>query len=344
MTRVGIVYRDLAGKEVVSKFRQWQSSKDWVTNQLIHERIESFRCLQAAANWHAEDRHNRLLITVGYRSQDLDQPLQTGPAAPSADCTLLVADETGGDRNRRRIACGNQPIRNLRETLVRRHLRGQGETRPLRSEKELIDYFRLRYRVWRASGFIPPDRDSAKSRLEIDYSDRTAIPIGYFTKDGRLVGCARLLGMFGRVKQRYLKLIRQIIEREGDKIVERNFEKPVFGISQPFDILEYFRDFRSYYRSIVVSARDNKRTARIGELSRVIVDKPHRGNHIGELLVYDIIALARDQGVSKLLLACRKELVPMYGNCGFRLIENIRSESFGAIPVPSFVMEQDIES
>ena len=137
-------------------------------------------------------------------------------------------------------------------------------------------------------------------------------------------------------------MIKTILSKLQDPVLDAAFHQPPRGMNQPFDVLEYFPDFRDYYSKLVRSARGNQRAVVVGEVSRVIVDEPFRGHRYSEILVTELITLARREGVNKLLLACREDLMPLYANCGFRQVEGLRSISFGSIPVPSFVMERDI--
>lgn len=345
--QLGVVCRDHAGQDVIRDLRQWRASDDWAARRLVDEEVLRFGSLREADHWRAADHGNRLLLAVGYNAAEvaaLRATMRDAPAAAAApkgasgSGALLIADGRAGPQR----ICGRQPLGGLREALLRKHLDPVGASRVLRTAEELAAYFRLRYQVWSASGFISPERDPKDSRLEIEFSDRNAIPLGFFARDGSLAGCVRLVRNFGRERRRYVELIREIIERVDDPVLRRNFERPAVAISQPFDMLEYFPDFRGYYRALVTASHAGQRSVAVAEVSRVIVDEAWRGRRISELLIYDLIALARKEGITKLLLSCREDLMPLYGNCGFRQVEGIHSINYGDIPVPSFVMELDV--
>jgi GNAT superfamily N-acetyltransferase len=344
--QLGVVCRDHVGQNVIRDLRQWRASDDWAARRLIDDEVLRFGSLGEADDWRAADRNNRLLLAVGYSAAELADvhtkwpagQLTTGAGAESNPGAILVTGAKGAPW----AVNARQPLPGVREALLRGHLASVGETRVLKRTDDLVAYFRLRYKVWSACGFIAADRDPRQSRLEIEFSDRNAIPLGFFTHGGDLIGCLRLVRNFGLERRHYVDLIREIVERVGDPILRNNFERPAMAINQPFDMLEYFPDFRGYYRDLIRKSRHDERSVTVGEVSRVIVDENWRSRRISEIMIYELIALARSEGVTKLLLSCREDLMHLYSNCGFRQVDGIRAISYGSIPVPSFVMELDL--
>jgi hypothetical protein len=42
-------------------------------------------------------------------------------------------------------------------------------------------------------GYLPLEQDCTESQWELNFTDRTAYPLGVFTRENVLVGCARLV-------------------------------------------------------------------------------------------------------------------------------------------------------
>jgi ribosomal protein S18 acetylase RimI-like enzyme len=224
----------------------------------------------------------------------------------------------------------NDPVPALR-TAVLRYLT-KSRIRVLNKPSEYEDYFRLRYKVWSEVGYISASARNTRSKMELDFSDRTAIPIGYFTEDGAMAGCARLVREIGEEDDERVSVMAEIIRGVKDPLLARNFEYPE-KLSHPFDILEAFPGFRKYYKHLVVH-RISK-----AEVSRVIVDKQHRRNGIAEALVDHLVEIARSRGISTLFLACPSSLSNLYKDVGFCAVEGLAADKFLHIQVPSIVMD-----
>jgi predicted GNAT family N-acyltransferase len=222
----------------------------------------------------------------------------------------------------------------LRKEVVR--WRNQDLTvRELVSIDDLRLSFALRYAIWMSEGYVPAARNAARARLELDYTDRTAVAVGAFTADGRLAGCARLVRQLGAEVPAQVARIEAIVRDAGDPVLRRNFAYPP-TLVHPFDLLEAFRGFRAYYHQLVVRKLEK------GEISRVIVDPEWRGHHLGEVLVDRLVEIARHQHVHMLFLACRAAIQPFYEASGFRRIPGLTADRFGDIPVPSILMERTV--
>jgi len=214
------------------------------------------------------------------------------------------------------------------------HARNQSYTvREIASPEALREYFTLRYEVWSAAGYIPRARDASRVRLELDYTDRTSVPVGAYTPDGRLAGCARLVHQLGAERPDAVRTIKDIIKRSGDPILRQNFAYPRV-LSHPFDILDAFPGFRDYYQRLVRERRSK------AEVSRVIVHPDHRGHRLSERLVDHLVDVAMREGVNILFLACRPEIRHVYEASGFRIVPDLSAPRFEDIPIASIVMER----
>lgn len=243
-------------------------------------------------------------------------PVAAGGACDDSGPIASVADVTAALR-KYLVGVRNQPY-TVREIV---------------SPRDFRDYFSLRYDIWSSSGYIPRSRDASRARLELDYTDRTSVAIGAFTAEGRLAGCARLVHQLGAERPDTVRIIKDIIRQSGDPILRQNFAYPPV-LSHPFDILDAFPGFRSYYQRLVRERRSK------AEVSRVIVHPEHRGHRLAEVLVDRLVAIAVHEQVNVLFLACRPEIQRVYEASGFRIVPNLSAPSFEDIPIASIVMER----
>jgi ribosomal protein S18 acetylase RimI-like enzyme len=270
--------------------------------------LAGFSDAQAAEAHRASPWLARILVTAA----------TGGPGGASGDAgpIALVTDVTAA----------------VGEYLVR--ARNQGYTvREIVTPEELRDYFSLRYEVWSSAGYIPRSRDAARARLELDYTDRTSVPIGAYTPEGRLAGCARLVHQLGAERPDTVRTIKDIIKQAGDPILRQNFAYPRV-LSHPFDILDAFPGFRDYYQRLVRERRSK------AEVSRVIVHPEHRGHRLGQRLVDHLVDIAVREGVNVIFLACRPEIRHLYEASGFQIVPDLSAPRFEDIPIASIVMER----
>ena len=195
-------------------------------------------------------------------------------------------------------------------------------------------YLALRYQVYQAEKYIPPEHDSAATRLEVNFSDRWSFPMGAFSKEGRLMGCVRLVEEYGQDNE-YKGIIERIILGRRDDALNRAWE--LRELPYPFDLCQHFdRDqFAKYYR-VLVQGNVSK-----AEISRVIVLPEHRGQGLGEVLVDTMISRVREQRNTDLLfLACKEVHRSLYERSGFRRIPDLVCEHFGQYGVRAIAMER----
>lgn len=340
--RIGLVCR---GSDVDSlrAFRRWWASSDWA---ICHQPPPvSFSSLHEAGAWYCELPAARPLVAFGYLASEIRDAVQSvcQNAVPmhndwnAAPIIVRPEDHDLLDKGFEPtpLIVSTSPSDCVREFMVCRQFSERADIRKLASVEEFVRYFQLRYEVWSRSGYLPDSRNATTSRLELDYSDRVATPFGLFLKDGTLAGCVRILRNFGAEENLYVQMIDEILDMAKDPVLKSQFQQPTTP-SHPFDILEYFPGFRSCYSEYV---RNN---IPVGEVSRVIVDPVWRGHKLSEFLVYKAIADAREKQFRKLFLACRKELIPLYAQCGFCVLPKFKADQFGDIPVESYIMERTL--
>ena len=274
-----------------------------------------------------------IAVLAGFSRADADAAHRASPALPrivvtGAGGAAGAAEDTGPIAI---VADADLPAA-VGKYLV--HARNQSYiVREIATPEELRDYFALRYEVWSAAGYIPRARDATRARLELDYTDRTSVPVGAYTPQGQLAGCARLVHQLGAERPDTVRTIKDLIKRSGDPILRQNFAYPRV-LSHPFDILDAFPGFRDYYQRLVRERRSK------AEVSRVIIHPDHRGHRLSERLVDHLVDVATREGVNVLFLACRPEIRHVYEASGFRIVPDLTAPRFEDIPIASIVMER----
>jgi GNAT superfamily N-acetyltransferase len=327
---VFVVCRGPADRHHLRTVREWVAT-DGYAKDTIRE-IVYVPTLTDLASVPMSPAVSSIAVLAGF---SLAQAAQARLATPSLARIFLPAAADGA------VIAGDDPSPIVAVTdvraAIRKHLvrvRNQVHSvREIASPGDFRDYFSLRYEIWSSSGYIPRSRDAARARLELDYTDRTSIAIGAFTPEGRLAGCARLVHQLGAERPDTVGLIKDIIKESGDPILRQNFAYPPV-LSHPFDILDAFPGFRSYYQRLVRERRTK------AEVSRVIVRPEHRGHRLAEVLVDHLVAIAVRQQVNVLFLACRPEIRQLYEASGFRIVPDLSAPKFEDIPIASIVMER----
>jgi GNAT superfamily N-acetyltransferase len=222
----------------------------------------------------------------------------------------------------------------LRKSLLREQLRDRIRISCLKSEQELRDYFKLRYRVWHELGYLPPDKDCSDDAMEVNFTDDTAIPVGAFDPHGNMIGCARLVFTTRNEIDNYpnfSELIERIVSASGSPCLKAAYQRPG-RLLHPFDLLDAFSKFQRYYLRLV------RQKIPKAEVSRVIVSPRFRHQGVGEALVDSLVSVARQQKVHVLFLACYEQHREFYERSGFRALPGLWSETFASVPKPSIAM------
>ena len=337
---------------VFRNIREWCHKID---DHLPHAVVDKYLSLPDALEAAREDTARSILIALGYKASEVHERLIDGerhnleiiirPPRPTLrpepvefPSSSLLADSL--------TVNVQDTISALRKSLLRMELKKMVTIRPLErgtfpgiapSKQDFQSYFRLRYQVWKEMGYLPAHRDCPETQMEIDFTDRTAIPIGAFTSEGTLIGCARLVFPFGSEVPRYVRIINDLVAEQGSAILSQNLKYPE-KLNHPFDLLESFRGFREYYARLV---RDGVRKA---EVSRVIVAPSYRQHGLGEVLVDSLVSMARDLRLEVLFLACHGSHRGFYQRCGFRVLEGLECERFAGVNAPAIAMDCKLTS
>lgn len=241
------------------------------------------------------------------------------------------------------VMFGDDAVSTLRKAALCLWTRQSMKVRLL-EESDLDDYFSLRYRVWHELGYIPPERICGKSEWEVDFTDRSAIPIAVFHRVPRsrvekLVACGRLVSGSGKEIPRYRDMVMRQVEGKSEECDEprllANLDYPA-ELSNPFDILDSFPGFRGYYRDLT------KRRVKSAEISRIIVDDKFRNRGLGEVVVDSLIDLARDKKFRVLFMACIERHKTFYERCGFAVVPDLVCDRFVNVNVPAIAMHREV--
>jgi predicted GNAT family N-acyltransferase len=297
-----------------------------------------FSSVDDALSWRAEHRFDRLLIVLGFTRRDIEthasltrnagEPVIIGDL--HATRTEASASFIDGEPV---VTCGDV-TRQLRKSVIRATLRRKGiAIRTPALDEHFSQYFALRYRIWEKVQYLRKENSKTRTRWEVDFWDRTAVPWCAIDPDGKVVGCVRLMRTHGKEESSYVEKIQFLLDRCGDPELGRLFQFPR-ALKQPFDLLEEFQEFQAYFRPLIRSKTS------LAEIGRVIVDEGHRGQGLAEALVDTALSCAQAKGVARVFLACEDNLAEFYAKCGFHPIDGLRSDKFFNINRPSIVMER----
>jgi hypothetical protein len=173
----------------------------------------------------------------------------------------------------------------------------------LDTSAELIQSYRLRYDVYRAMGYAPPNRAS----LEIDEYDPFSVPFGAIAMDTReVVGTLRLIT--NRKQAFYEHRIGRILEFCKDEAlsaqVHRRHRRPTPSITS--DLIE---------RKLAEFNRDRQAVA---EVSRGITHASYRGTGVSRGLMEFGFAYAKTAGEPILVAGCVPEHLALNARYGYR--------------------------
>ena len=338
---ISVVCRQPRDRLWLKRLRQWSDADPDHLGARAIDDVTPIDSITDAVKWQTRHPGKRLVVAIGFDAPDVRDAM---PAEPVNGMEPVILKrpaacrpcERGTAAHPDHIAETEDVLPEVRKAVIRLRARGAGGAKRLTTPTHFRDYLALRYKVWNQEGYIPPGRQASEAGLELDYTDRTAIPVGVFARDGRLVGCARLVQEMGNEVPDNVRAIAAVIAENGEPALFRGFEYPKC-LTHPFDILEEFEGFRAHYREFLLQGMS------IAEVSRVIVDEGHRGRGLAELMVEELVGIARERGIGRLVLACREEIATLYEKCGFAPVEGLRSDKFIDIPVPSIVMERSLK-
>lgn len=224
----------------------------------------------------------------------------------------------------------------VRKSLLSIRARTRAEVRVLHTKDEIAAFFELRYKVWSELGYLAPYKVCPQTPWELDYTDRTSLPVGVFSKGSdQLIAAARLVRTFGEDNLKQIHLIDEMLSERQSKTLIQNFSYP-HAVSHPFDILGELDQFKEYYRNLVLRGISK------AEVSRVVVACESRKNGLGEVIVDTVCDLARSHAIQVLFLACRAEHSDFYQRCGFHSVPGVTGPKFLTYPGACIAMEREL--
>jgi predicted GNAT family N-acyltransferase len=330
-------------REAELKIKQWWSQLPCCAANIVIERQARLDSAveRARQTVHADPTATAVIVPLGFEDSELDACDDLDEEArievmcfrrgfdppPHPSASLL---EHG------RIVIGRYPELPLvlDKLRLRLHFKEQQiQFRPI-VDRELEQYFRLRYEVYKPLGYIPSELDAPRTGWELHWSDRWSAPFGAFTAEGKLIGCARLVSEQGGDNE-FSTVIERLVDtkrHEQEYAILRKCSQPPMQFEHPFDLLAPFERFGDYYRTLV-----RNRVAK-AEVSRVMRLPQARGQRLGEVIVDSVITAAARHPFQVLFLACRKEHGEFYEKCGFQPIRGMECDRFGTFPIPAIAM------
>jgi predicted GNAT family N-acyltransferase len=189
------------------------------------------------------------------------------------------------------------------------------EIRPIQSQIELYNVFKLRYEVYKVMGYLDEEIEKSGVNLELHWCDTISLHFGAFLTKGsgtELVGTSRIV-LTSAQDQRYGRWTQAIAQSHPE--LRRLFERqrgefapwrlPIF---HTMELNKYISD-------------DSLGDRRVGELSRVVVHEKWRGTGLSSELVNLTIAKAEANGVDLMLLECLEIHEKYYNKFGFISLE-----------------------
>jgi len=191
------------------------------------------------------------------------------------------------------------------------------EIRELCSVEELIDAYKLRYKVFADLGYL---QHTNNSRLEIDPYDERAVPIGAFdAASGAMVGTIRLITR--QTQTHFSRLVRCVLDHCQDDGLTAQAQGP-----------------RQNTLPSVVTGRIERALARFNsdglpvlELSRTIVDPRLRGSGLARRLMECGIARAAIGGHALLIGSYLPLHLSMYARYGYVQLPDTDFERFDSV-------------
>lgn len=201
--------------------------------------------------------------------------------------------------------------------------------RLIRRQTELMEYFKLRHRIYKIMGYLDEQIEHAPSQMEIDWCDRISLHVGAFEQlrdaQERLVGTARVvIGATHSVGDQGLAPF-----RDEDWVTRLAAPDPVLSYVVNNRVLElelpifHSQNLSGIFRDAILHDQV------CGELSRVIVAEEHRGTGLSSRLIEFAIAEAARAGVQRLFLECLELHEPVYRKHGFARLTGSKGAVLG---------------
>ncbi|NKB58669.1 MAG: GNAT family N-acetyltransferase [Alphaproteobacteria bacterium] len=337
---IGVCNR-ASGRNIIISARKW--CREGLISSVGDCTVTECATLDEGLGLARRNPSSSVLLTVGFEPDVVTAKLQRVDAER---LEIVIHTRSGqvsdsvisaGLLNREpNIVRGRQdPLRALNKALLRQRTRAVAHARILESEADYQKYFALRYEVWKELNYILAKKE-ALFHWELDYTDRTAVPVGLFSRQDELIGCGRLVSALGKeIPKERLALIEKLARETNDPKLLENFAYPQ-GMKHPYDVLEGFPGFSRFFSKIIRARKSN------AELSRIIVKPTYQNQGLGEVIVDSVVSAARAQNIAVVFLACLEKHHDFYEASGFKQVEGLRCDEFVDVNVPAIAMVQHL--
>ena len=345
---IGAVFKRPHDRLWLPRLREWMTANRPKFDKLgVKARVMQFSTLDGLLDWRAERPNEHLAVTFGFGRGEIEahRAFRPGFGRASGEPVVVAASAAMNSNDPatasfmirdRAIACSDVTLQ-VRKSLIRAALRSRIDIRIPSSDEELAQYFALRYRVWKKAGYLREENRQVCPSGRSIFGDRTAVPLCAIARDGKVIGCVRVISSHGDEEATYVSRIERLLAQVKSSKLSALFKFP-HVVRQPFDLLEEFPEFRPHFRALIRSR------ANMAEIGRVAVDPDHRGQFLSEALVDTAVSCAQAKGVARLFLACHDKVAPLYAKCGFEPVAGLRSDKFFNIQLISIVMERRLQS
>ena len=198
------------------RLRQWIEANGPPLDQAnTKARVNELDSPLSALSWRAEMPDERLVVTIGFSKTEIEENQKDRLTSWSGE-PIIIRDPNVKAQNcapsasfisKIPLVTCSDVTPQLRKSIIRASLRKSIEIRPPASDEELSDYFSLRYQVWKSLGFLRDENKRSRIEWEIDFWDRTALPVCAINADGKVIGCARLVHSHGTEQPTYVAKI-----------------------------------------------------------------------------------------------------------------------------------------
>jgi N-acetylglutamate synthase-like GNAT family acetyltransferase len=194
--------------------------------------------------------------------------------------------------------------------------------RQVRTVEELRAYYGLRHRIYSIMGYLDAEIERVSTQQEIDWCDLFSVPIAAFEAgpDGaaRIVGTARIITTRPSNPQLFAATEAIAAEDQDGLLIERLNQ--VYPFQMPF--------LQSHPDPEILTSLNRHYSDAFCEISRVIVDRDHRGMGLSTVLVNYTMMVARWMGMKRLFLECLPTHRSLYERFHFRLVPGRRDRVY----------------
>jgi predicted GNAT family N-acyltransferase len=193
--------------------------------------------------------------------------------------------------------------------------------RPIATDTELCNYFKLRHQVYTPMSYLEEMIEETTTQMDIDWFDKQAVHLGAFGEQDQLLGTARIITtelVNETHRERTMRVAAQ------DPVLEA---RVIYG-GAPLALLPVFQS-DNHFDGYLEAMHAVIRGLRFAELSRVIVHPDYRGAGLSLDLVTAAVDVARQHDVFEIFLECLPIHERLYRKAEFRVVAGARGSVYG---------------